>query len=202
MALRPERGFSLLELVVVIVLISVLLAIAIERLLIIKAQAERTAKEQVLGNLRSATTSRLAEMAVRSKLADIGGLARSNPMKLLAERPQNYLGELFGPDASSLEGGNWYFDSRAGVLCYLVESVEYFETRLAQPPRACYVMEVVFEDINHNGQYDPGTDQLRGLRLATMQAYAWNIRYIWSGWWGSASTGSTASGEAAQNNRR
>ncbi|HYR34326.1 MAG TPA: type II secretion system protein, partial [Burkholderiales bacterium] len=59
-ARRRVVGFSLLELVIVIVLISVLLAVAIDRLLAMKAMAERGALEQVVGTIRSGITIRLA----------------------------------------------------------------------------------------------------------------------------------------------
>jgi general secretion pathway protein G len=171
-------GFSLLELVIVVVLISVLLAVAIDRLLAMKAMAERGAVEQVVGTIRSAITIRLADLAVRSRLPESASLAGTNPMLLLSERPQNYLGEFSAPDPASLAPGNWYFDSRDGVMCYLVESADYFRTDVAGPVRACFRLEPVFEDVNRNGRYDAGTDLLRGLRLAPLNDYSWNLRFM------------------------
>lgn len=172
-----RSGFSLLELVIVIVLISVLLAVAIDRLLLMKAQAERGAMEQVLGNIRSGITIRLAELAIRNKLSQSASLVGTNPMLVLSEKPQNYLGELFGANPASLEPGNWYFDSRDGVLCYLVDSDDYFETAFPTPPRARFRIEPVFEDVNLNGRYDAGVDILRGLHLAPVEPYRWNLRF-------------------------
>ena len=51
---RGERGFSLLELLIVIVIISVLLVVAIDRLLILRFEAERATVRTVIGALRSA----------------------------------------------------------------------------------------------------------------------------------------------------
>ena len=167
---RASRGFSLLELVLVIALISVLLAIAIDRLLLVKARAESTAMEQVLGTLRSAMTIRVAELVARGRIAEVATLARTDPMLLLAERPQNYLGELFGPDASTLEVGNWFFDTRDRVLCYLVESTDYFESGLSAPARACFAIEPV------------SVDTLRGLRLAAIAPYEWRLQFVWPDW--------------------
>ena len=178
---RPELGFSLLELVIVVVLISVLLAIAIERMLVIKAQAERAAMEQVVSSIRSGLTIRLAELMIRARLAEAPAMAGTNPMKVLVERPQNYLGEVFGPDPATLQPGNWYFDSRDGALCYLVESAQYFQTALV-PPRARFRIEPVYEDVNRNGRYDAGVDSLHGLRLAALEAYAWNLHFVWPDW--------------------
>lgn len=176
-------GFSLLELVVVIVLISVLMAVAIERLLVMKAQSERAAMDQVLGSIRSGLTIRLAELAVRARLPQAFALAGKNPIAVLADRPQNYLGELYGPDPATIAPGNWYFDSREGALCYVVENAEYFQGRL-KPPRARFRIEPVFEDVNGNGRFDAGTDLFRGLRLATLEPYAWNMRFVLPDWRG------------------
>ncbi len=170
---RACRGFSLLELVIVIVLISVLLAIAIDRLLLTKARAESTAMEQMVGTLRSAITIRVAELIARARVGQVPALVRSNPMLLLAERPRNYLGELFGPDASILQAGNWFFDARGHALCYLVESTDYFVSALPAPARACFAVEPV---------YDPASETLRGVRLAEIAPYEWRLRFVWPGW--------------------
>jgi general secretion pathway protein G len=175
---RKGSGFSLLELVIVIVLISVLLAVAIERLLAMKAMAERSAIEQVVGTMRSAITIRLAELAIRGKLSDATSLAGTNPMLLLSERPQNYLGELFAPNPASLAAGHWYFDSRDGVLCYLVESADYFQSGLPGPARVRFSIQPVFDDVDRNGRYDAGIDFLRGFRLAPLEPYSWNVGFM------------------------
>ena len=182
MELRPAQrsaGFSLLELVVVIVLISVLLAVAIDRLLVMKAQAESRAMEQVVGNIRSAITIRIVTLLVRSRTAEVADLAGSNPMLTLAETPQNYLGELFGPDPATLAPGSWYFDTRDRALVYLVESADYFESRLGPPGRARFTILPVFEDRNGNGRFDRDADALRGMRLAPVEPYVWNVRFAW-----------------------
>ena len=178
---RPSAnasGFSLLELVIVIVLISVLLAVAIDRLLAMKAMAERSAVDQVVGTIRSGITIRLAELAMRNKLSDATSLAGANPMLVLSERPQNYLGELFAPNPASLPPGNWYFDTRDGVLCYLVESADYFQSELPGPARARFSIQPVYEDVNRNGRYDAGVDSLRGFRLAALEPYSWSVRFM------------------------
>ena len=51
--MRNERGFSLLELVVVIILISVLAVFALDRLLALRFEAERIGVQSVVGALRS-----------------------------------------------------------------------------------------------------------------------------------------------------
>jgi general secretion pathway protein G len=182
---RASRGFSLLELVVVIVLISILLAVAIERLLLTKARAEGTAMEQLVGTIRSAMTIRVAELVAGAHVPEVATLVGSNPILLLAEPPQNYLGQLFGPDPSILPSGGWYFDQRDRALCYLVESADYFQSALPAPPRACFAVVLVFDDMNGNKRYDPAEDTLRGLRLIELAPYEWRFEFIWPQWPGS-----------------
>lgn len=186
--MRPPRrhaaraGFSLLELVVVIVLISVLLSVAIERLLVIRAKAERAAMEQVIGSLRSGLQIRVAELVAKNRIEEVVALTGSNPMLRLAEAPERYLGELFGPDPGVLQPGSWYFDSRDHALVYLIESADFFESALPPPPRARFTVEPIFEDVNGNGHFDVGVDAVRGVRLAQREAYLWRDNVAWPQW--------------------
>jgi prepilin-type N-terminal cleavage/methylation domain-containing protein len=173
--LRPcNGGFSLLELVVVIVIISVLMVFAISRLLSLMVDAERVTMETVAGTLRSAIGMKVAQCIVKSKLSELPALAGSNPMALLAETPRNYLGELDGADPAKLEDGNWYFDKRDKALVYLVRNKVYFVGGLAGPPRARLTVKLVYSDKNGNGVFDAGVDEIQGLRLGPMESYSWS----------------------------
>jgi len=171
---RLVRGFSLLELVVVIVVISILLTLAISRLLALQVDAERVAMETVAGTLRSAIGIKVAEHIVRQNIAGLKDLEGSNPMDRLAELPRNYLGKLDGPDLSRLEDGNWYFDTRSRTLVYLVRNKGFFTGGLGDPPRAGFAVRLVYADTNRNGVFDPGIDSIEGLRLVAVAPYAWN----------------------------
>ena len=171
---RLNRGFSLLELVVVIVIISILLTLAISRLLALQVDAERVAMETVAGTLRSAIGIKVAEHIVRHDIAGLKDMEGSNPMDRLAELPRNYLGALDSPDLSRLEGGNWYFDIRGRVLVYLVRNKGFFTSGLGDPPRAGFAIRLVYADTNRNGVFDPGVDSIEGLRLVAVSPYTWS----------------------------
>jgi prepilin-type N-terminal cleavage/methylation domain-containing protein len=170
---RSNRGFSLLELVIVIVIISVLLVMAISRLLALQVDAERVTMEMVAGTLRSAIGMKVAQSIVELKVAELSALEGSNPMAQLAETPQNYLGERDGVDPATLEDGNWYFDRQAKVLVYLVRNKGFFTGGQPNPPRARFVLRLVYSDKNGNGVFDPGVDAIEGLRLSPVEAYSW-----------------------------
>jgi hypothetical protein len=164
------------------VLIGVLLAVAIDRLLLMKAQAERAAMEQVLGSMRSGLTIRMAELIAKGRANELATLAGGNPVRMLAQAPDNYLGELFGPRPAALQAGTWYFDTRERALYYLVESAEYFESPLGAPARARFAIRPVFEDVDRDGRFNPGVDSLRGLQLSPLERYHWNLQFIWPDW--------------------
>lgn len=167
------RGFSLLELVVVIVIIALLAVIAIARLLAIQADAEKVAMETVAGTLRSALGIRVAASVARHELPQLAELEGTNPMRQLVEMPRNYLGELDKPDPAKLENGNWYFDTSEHVLVYLVRNGTHFEGGLSEPARVRFAVQLAYEDRNRNGRFDAGVDSIEGLRLAPIEPYRW-----------------------------
>lgn len=169
-----QSGFTLLELVVVVVIVATLVVIAIDRLLAIQADAEKITMESVAGTLRSALGITVAESIVRQDLRRLEALEGSNPMDRLAEIPRNYLGALDNPDPANLEDGNWYFDKRARELVYLVRFKSRFSGGTANPPRARFAVRLVYVDRNGNNRFDSGVDSVEGLRLAPLEPYTWS----------------------------
>lgn len=171
--LVTSDGFSLLELVVVIIIISILMVLAIQRLLSLQVDAERVVMESVVGALRSAIGIKVAEKIVRQNPGDLATLESSNPMNLLAETPNNYIGELTGVDPGTLTPGSWYFDVDGRALIYIVDNSGYFSGGLSDPPRARFRIQLVYTDRNNNESYDSGVDSIEGLRLAPLESYRW-----------------------------
>ncbi len=170
---NERRGFSLFELLIVIVIVSVLLVAAIERLLKLRFEAERASVQSVIGALRSGLYIEFAGAAAKNQLARMELAAGSNPMLRLAERPESYAGEFFGADPTLFEPGTWYFDSRDRALVYLVRFPEAFVTPLAGPPRLRVAVEPDYDDLDRNGRFDPGRDALRGLKLVPLEPFYW-----------------------------
>jgi general secretion pathway protein G len=171
---QPEhRGFSLFELLVVIVIVSILMVIAISRLLALQVDAERVVMESTVGALRSALGIKVAESIVKQKVSTLPAYEDSNPMNLLAEVPGNYLGEMEGTDLHILGKGSWYFDKPAKVLVYIVDNTGYFFGGIDDPPRIRFKVRLVYTDTNGNGVYDSGVDPIEGLRLAVLETYKW-----------------------------
>jgi prepilin-type N-terminal cleavage/methylation domain-containing protein len=173
MRVRCARGFSLLELLIVIVIISVLLVVAIDRLLALRFEAERATVQTVLGALRSALYIEFAAAAAKGEIKRMDTASGSNPMLHLAEKPEGYAGEFYGPEPKVFEPGTWYFDLRDRTLVYVVRFPQQFVTPLAGPPRLRVVVEPDYDDTDRNGRFDPGRDPVRGLKLVPLEPFFW-----------------------------
>lgn len=172
-ARHAGRGFSLLELVIVIVIVSVLLLTAIDRLLTLRFEAERATMHSVVGALRSALYIEFAAAAARGQLHTIETARGSNPMLRLAEKPENYAGEFYGAHPGDFDPGTWYFDTRERALVYLVRFPDQFATSLSGPARARFAVELDYEDLDRNGRFDRGRDPVRGLTLVPLEPFQW-----------------------------
>jgi prepilin-type N-terminal cleavage/methylation domain-containing protein len=167
------RAFSLLELLIVIVVVSVLLVVAIDRLLALRYEAERTMMQSVLAARRSGLYIEFAAAAARGQNARIDNAQGSNPMLRLSERPESYAGEFYGPDPALFPPGTWYFDTRDRALVYIVRFPERFVTPLSGLPRARLRVEPDYDDLDRNGRFDPGRDPVRGLKLVPVEPFYW-----------------------------
>ncbi|HQU14561.1 MAG: hypothetical protein B7Z66_02850 [Chromatiales bacterium 21-64-14] len=167
---RHQRGFTLLEMVVVVILIGLLLVIAIDRLIRLQAVAERVAMEQVLGGLRSALTLELAQRIVQGGTGDLDTLAHANPMDWLITPPVNYAGALNAPDPADVSGGQWYYNTRSRTLVYRVAHSGDFHTALPGAPRARFKVRLVYADNPGSGAH---TADVVGVRLAPVEPYHW-----------------------------
>lgn len=174
--MRAERGFSLLELLIVTVIISVLVVVAIERLLRLRFEAERVTVQSTIAALKSGLYIEFAAAAAGGQSTRIDGARGSNPMLRLAEKPDTYAGEFFGADPRLFQPGAWYFDTRDRALVYLVRFPEQFVTPLSGPPRLRLAVEPDYDDLDRNGRFDPGRDPVRGLKLVPLEPYHWKAQ--------------------------
>jgi general secretion pathway protein G len=163
----------LLELVIVVVLIGGLTTLAAKRLLVLRTEAERAALIQVLGGLRAAVSLEMLTRISGGRDAELGELVGSNPMEMLVEPPRSYVGAFDAPDPSTMPPGRWYFDRSEKVLVYRVRYAERFESELTAPPRVAFRVEVVFDDRNGDGSYQPGVDGTSGTRISAVAPYGW-----------------------------
>ena len=153
-----------------ITIISVLGFVALNRYYKLLVDVERTSMEHDLGVMRSAISMQVADYFVSDRMAELPELIHSNPMDLLAGKPNNYLGEMVRYRIEDIEKGNWFFDSRNGILIYTVNNQLYFETQLDEPFRARFQIEPVYS--SRAGEGETGR-YLSGLVLQALEPYRW-----------------------------
>jgi general secretion pathway protein G len=173
---RAERGFSLLELLIVIVIVSVLIVVAVERLLRLRFEAERVTVQSTIAAMKSGLYIEFAASAAGGRSARIDAARGSNPVLRLSEKPDTYAGEFFGADPRLFQPGAWYFDTRDRALVYVVRFPEQFVTSLPGPPRLRLAVEPDYDDLERNGRFDPGRDPVRGLKLVPLEPYHWKVQ--------------------------
>lgn len=167
------RGFTLLELVVVISIISILFVVAVDKLLKLEVEAERVSVLQLQGILQSALALQIAAHVARDELPKLNRFIASNPMALLAETPVNYLGARRAVDPATIKGGHWYYAEDEQSLVYRVKNADYFRTPLPGPARIRFRILPVYDDNNGTGRYEAAGDTLKGLSLTSLEAYTW-----------------------------
>lgn len=131
-----QRGVTLLELVVVVCIASVVGFVALGFYHKLLVDVERTTLEQNLGIIQSAVAMKFVALYAAGDEAGIKQLAHNNPIHLLEETPQGYLGELEDPALEALATGSWHYDTKTRRLVYLVRNGEFFVTELPGPGRA------------------------------------------------------------------
>ncbi len=167
------RGFTLLELVIVIVIIGVLAGFLLDRVLPLVGQAERVAFQQVRAQVQSALLLEAAERIARGESASLGELAGTNPMSLLLLPPGNYLGERSHPRISDLPRAAWYFDSRDSRLVYRPGRQANVETSDGPDNRIELAVSFAYRDRDGDGRFQPSVDHFDGLRLAPVYPFRW-----------------------------
>ena len=122
-----DRGFTLIELIIVIIIIVTLMGLFMNRVMFYQEQAEKVAMEEVAGAIQSALILQYGQILTRGKPSDVAALTQDNPMNWLQKKPRNYAGEFYEPTPLSVESGNWVFDLKTRDLVYLVRNAGHFK---------------------------------------------------------------------------
>lgn len=164
-----QRGFTLLEFAVATIVISLIAIVALHQFYKLLVDVERSAMELDLSVIRSALSMQVADHFAKNRLGDLEALVNSNPIDLLEEKPDNYLGVISSKKLENIKKGNWLFDEQGHELIYLVKNGLYFETLSAPPACARFKVEAVYLQTTRLG----GKGGISGLILKEQQPYRW-----------------------------
>lgn len=166
------KGFTLLELIIVITLIVVLMGLFLNRVLFYQEQAEKVAMEQVAGAIQSALTMQYSQIMTRGKASDIEALAHDNPLSWLQKNPPNYAGEFYDPTPLSVESGSWVFDLKSRDLIYVMRNDSYFKP--GKDGKKWIRFHVVIERQTSRLPSRQGEHaELSGLLFEPVEPYSW-----------------------------
>lgn len=167
------RGFSLLELVVVIALIGTLIAVAAHRLLPYIDEAERVAVLRVEGQLRSSLMMEAAKRIVRGQSASLSDLEGTNPVKFLLEPPKNYVGERLQREIEQSPTRRWYYAQDGNRLIYRLGAPFGLPVHDESEEDPAFEIRVAFADTNGNGVFEAQREELYGVRLQRVAGDRW-----------------------------
>jgi prepilin-type N-terminal cleavage/methylation domain-containing protein len=167
-----SKGFTLIELIIVITIIVTLMGLFMNRMMFYQEQAEKTAMEQVVGAIQSALTMQYGQILTRGQPSDVAALAQDNPMNWLLKKPSNYSGEFYDPTPLTVEAGNWVFDLKSRDLVYMVRNANYFKPGKDGKNWIRFHTATHYE-ASHLPSLQNAPPQLTGALFEPVEPYAW-----------------------------
>ena len=176
-AARRARGFTLIELIVVITIIVILAGVLLKRIWFYQEQAEKAAMEQMAGALQTALVMQYGHLLTRGREAEIKNLVTENPMRWLMQKPANYSGEFYGMTPASIAPGSWAFDLKTRELIYVPYRTEYFIPGNDGYKWVRYRSRLEYESVSGPaGSRGKGEQDLTGVLFEPAERYQWLVR--------------------------
>lgn len=167
---RRQRGFTLVELVVVTSVVALTAGILLDRILYYQEMAEKVSMQQTVRALRVSLQLQVANLIVQNRVDELPTLANQNPMKWLAQAPDNYAGEFVSIGKGSVVPGQWYFNTEGKSLIYLVHNGTNFRSESVDPKQVIYQARVIRSEAE---QGVDGAGAVEGVVLEQVNAYEW-----------------------------
>ena len=166
-----ERGFTLIEMVIVIVVVALLATTFANRVWFYQEQAEKAAMVEVAGVIQSALVMRYGQLMIHEAGSEIAALATDNPMAWLAKAPRNYVGEFYDPLPSAVTPGNWAFDLESRELIYVIKRADNFVPGADGQNWIRYRVKLMYEPAS--GSSARATKVLVGTLFEPVVPYRW-----------------------------
>ncbi len=164
------QGFTLLELVVVIVIVSTLMATMLVRVMPAMDDAETASVLKLEGQLRSSLALASAAYVAAGEYARIEAMEGMNPMSLMLDTPSTYLGERMSGEEVPPE--HWYFDEDTGELVYRPGSPRSVKYRGRPVEDVAFAVQLAWLESGAGAERGRRKD-FYGVRLVRTGGEAW-----------------------------
>jgi len=170
-------GQLFLKLVVSLILLLMLLVVGQPFFSKMMQNFERTAVRQVVTQLNSAASFKVAEYIALDKLPELSEQLTNNPLMWLELDDlggyDRYQGEIEVLNFQELNTKQWIYDRSTNRLIYKVEYPELLinEDPIAQ--RIQFHLQLEYSDLNEDGRFDADNDKITGLVIAPVYPYQW-----------------------------
>ena len=164
----PQRGFTLFELVVVIMVLAAAATVLLARLAYYQEALERAAMESTLSGIKTGLQVRLAELIITNREGEARELEIQDPIRWLDEgRPPNYGGSYREP----AQPATWYFDAGRRELVYVVSTGDRLEIDgQARVKELRFRPRLVRAPVHLPGG---AVERTSGVTLAAVRPYRW-----------------------------
>jgi prepilin-type N-terminal cleavage/methylation domain-containing protein len=164
---RSARGFSLMELSVVVAVWAVLFGVFLERLTYYQEAAEHARFESELQTFKTGLQLRMAELISANREHELRELETASPLRWLGKAPATFAGEYPGTP----EPGNWYFDSATRELVYVPNLVRFLKTsEPRQPAQLRFRVRIIYQPVHAPGGRVRG---VAGIALDSSPSFQW-----------------------------
>jgi prepilin-type N-terminal cleavage/methylation domain-containing protein len=170
----PEccRGFTLVELLIVISIVAIMAKMLLNRVFVYQEVVEKAAMQQVVSAVQSALVMEYGHRMASGTGTGLSSISNENPMDWLARRPPNYAGEFNNVNPAVIEAGNWVFDKGRHELIYLPNHAEYFVPAKNGVRWIRFHTRPVYEP----GFRGKGIKMLSGVAFSSVEPYQWTIK--------------------------
>ncbi len=166
--MNNQKGFTLFELVVVVVLVASLVAVLLPKFYQLTLRAEALQVQGVIGTLRSALGVKVVRALYsdeRLTASDYNGKSNLYVMQnLLDQQPESYLGVIENSD----KRGSWYDDKENHELVYVMKNDSIVSGVSGSPTKVRWRIEAVYSG-------EKTENKFLGLVLQPATKHKWEI---------------------------
>jgi hypothetical protein len=163
-----QTGLTLLEFTLIVILVSILVVIGLQRMVDLRINIERAAVERTVQAMQAGLALKFAELAVQGELDRAHEWEGGNPFELLVGQeilePAD-LANVREIEAADIGPGTWSYDEASGEVVY---RVRYADALGGAAREGRWRVVVIGAHDHENGTARPG-----GLTLEQIRAIDW-----------------------------